>query len=188
VLGDLSAKWWTYVIQHLDTFTTVDCMNSGAQGVVFLFGTMDNQPRQGTCQVKLGSLLFFPLATQVFIDTPPPAGNGSDHDLHQCVADLATPASHLDLSFDRLSVNERLLFSLRAPSPTFRVDGAPFRLPGQSFAAASDGYWVLLPALEPGEHTLKFGGIVAAQTSALANCGPVGPNIQDVTYTLNVSR
>ena len=187
LLGRLSAAWWTYVIQHLDTFASAACAPSGTPHLWFLFGTMDNQPRAGTCNVPPGSRLFFPLATQVAIDTPPVFGNGSLRDLHQCAADLALPASDLHLSVDGVSVNESLLFALRAPSPTFYVDMTNFGFAG-TFPAASDGYWVLLPPLSPGTHTLQFGGTVPPQTSALANCGPAPENIQNITYTLNVAR
>ena len=58
---------------------------------------------------------------------------------------------------------------------------------GGIFPAASDGYWALVPALLPGRHTLKFGGAVPARTSGVANCGPVGPVTQNITYDLTVS-
>ena len=112
-------------------------MSSSTPGVVFLFGSNDNQPHERSCQVKFGSLLFFPLATQAYVNTPPPAGNGSLRDLHQCVADLATPASHLHLSLDGVPTNNRQLFGLRAPTPTFFVDGTPLGFP-KVFPAALD--------------------------------------------------
>ena len=100
VLGRLSAAWWQYVIQHLDTFDTVDCASSGTRGITFLFGTMGTDPVTRSCTVRLGALLFFPLTTQVAIDSPPVFGDGSMRDLHKCAADLAVPASSLHLSVD----------------------------------------------------------------------------------------
>jgi hypothetical protein len=187
VLSSLSARWWTYVLQHLDAFTTTACADSGTPRVIFLFGSMDNQPRKESCQLKVGTLVFFPLATQVAINTPPVFGNGSSRDLHRCASDLATPASNLHLSVDRVSLANQVLFTLRAESPTFTVDGAIFGLVG-GFPAASDGYWGLIPLLIPGTHILKFGSIVPERSSSLTNCGPVRPNIQDITYTLDVRQ
>jgi hypothetical protein len=181
VLGRLSAAWWQYVIQHLDTFDTVDCASSGTRGITFLFGTMGTGPVTRSCTVRLGTLLFFPLTTQVAIDSPPVFGDGSMRDLHTCAADLAVPASSLHLSVDGRSVESRLLFGLRAASPTFSVNL------GGVFPAASDGYWALVPALLPGRQSLKFGGAVPARTSSVANCGPVSPVVQNITYDLTVS-
>ena len=51
---------------------------------------------------------------------------------------------------------------VRVVSPTFEInvgENDPFFPPGTSDdEAVSDGYWLLIPPLSPGEHELAFGG------------------------------
>ena len=48
------------------------------------------------------------------------------------------------------------------PGQTFEFDvvaNNPFRLPaGHSDIAITDGYWLMLPPLSPGQHTIHYGG------------------------------
>jgi hypothetical protein len=60
--------------------------------------------------------------------------------------------------------------------PEGNVLGAPA---GEYGPCADAGYYLLLPPLPPGEHTLRFGGEAES---------PGGPLSVDVTYHLTVAR
>jgi hypothetical protein len=165
------------------------CANDQSGKVFFLFGSFSSEPVKRSCSVPVGTRLFFPL-TNIYVDnSPPPFGDGSLRDLHQCAADL-TPASTLHLTIDGFKVSSKVLFSLRAASPTFYVTYPNALFAANPFIgtvpAASDGYWVLLPALPKGARTLTFGGSVPSHTSATVNGCSAGAVTQDIAYNLSI--
>ena len=76
--------------------------------------------------------------------------------------------------------------------PILRVQSPPFRIPelppfslADDPQAISDGYWVLLPELRAGKHTLFLGGAICDEDKAPSDpSGVIFGN--DVTYEFTV--
>ena len=87
--------------------------------------------------------------------------------LRLCAESFIEPANLLEASIDGKNITN--LDDFRVQSPLFTMslrEDNPFDIienafPGIPQRAISDGYWVLVKGLEPGEHTIEFKGGVA---------------------------
>jgi hypothetical protein len=160
-------------------------------------GTVDH----GTCIVPSGTSILFPLVNYVVADCTSKQQHGKPP--HLCTSDKIIPAhgqpfanltkvandfiNQVDVNTLQATIDGDSLESVRVQSPPggfgVRVSehNALFGELGPIFGpfgtvslhAVVDGYWVLLPPLPPGEHTLTFGG-----------CSPAG--CQTNSYNLVV--
>jgi hypothetical protein len=140
----------------------VDCTAGQSGAVWFLAGTGGGTVER-TCSVKQGKALFFPIGNSI-------AWSDDDSDLDECravAAQYIDPAPTWTCEVDGIPciyTNQ----VVRAQS-----DPLPFDIPGDSWLAVdedgellntpglwkpsiSDGYWVMLPPLSRGEHTIRF--------------------------------
>ncbi len=194
----LSAKWWQWALKF--SFADVPFFNTGGPvdisagqsgNVWFLAGSnngLPNGPRTGV--VPAGKSLFFPLANFIN-DYPcpdptfqPAPGETLEHFLQRTgneILDYYLPPDHLDLFAEIDGVSLTNLSAYRATSSmfTFTADSTVAEHPefdpcitGSPQSGVAVGYWLLLPPLTPGMHTLHFGA----------------PSFfhQDVTYVLTV--
>ena len=83
--------------------------------------------------------------------------------LRQCAVDIIDGVNLLEFSIDGKNITNFEKF--RVQSPLFNMtlrDDNPFDIvndfPGIPQRAVSDGYYVLVKGLEPGEHTIEFQG------------------------------
>lgn len=165
-------------------------------------GGMNDLEDHGTCSVPSGTTIFFPLVNFIVADCTSKQQQSPQLPSGLCTSDIRIPAEgqpFADLrelangfidGVDNLEATldgEPLEFT-RAESPPggFGVRVSPnnalfgdltflFERP-ISLHAVVDGYWGLVTALSPGEHTLTFGG-----------CSPQF-GCQTNTYTLVVRR
>lgn len=183
--SEWSAAWWQWAvslpIDQNPFFDQGGCVN-GANGqsgkVWFLTGVINESGvADRTCTVPQGKAIFFPVVnvecSTLEVGTewfrPDPA------ELPACAAAFADGYTEKFCEVDGVAV--RNLAQYRVPSAVFpltapedNVLGAPA---GSGFAA-SDGYWIMLPPLPVGEHTIRFGG--GSDSFAL-----------DITYHLTVA-
>jgi hypothetical protein len=190
--GDWSAAWWQYVLSipaaanPLNDTTGENCGVEQSSGPVFyLAGSFVGEVTR-SCDVPAGKVLFFPIinAECSTVEDPPFFG-ANEHALRSCAAgfaDLIDPDT-LAVTVDRRPI--RNLRQFRAQSPSFAftfppppaenvlgVDGT------QSGISVSDGYWIALEPLSPGEHELHFEGKLIL--------GPGDEFPQNVTYLLTI--
>jgi hypothetical protein len=189
--GTLSARWWQFVEEFAEAPNPlveqgpVDCSRGQAGSVWFLVGVprapIETTGASRSCEIPSGKALFFPLVNATFINEPGdcdrPAGAGCTvAEKRQRVADFVdrcTVSSTLD------GVQQGMV---RAQSPTFDVTVGPTDVYGipegtRDSAAVSDGFWILLDPLSPGEHQLQFEGL----------CTPPDSFAFQVTYDLTVA-
>ena len=134
---------------------TGDRCSAGQEGPVwFLAGTYGSAPAKRTCRVPPGKHLFFPLINYIVM---PRSCNCSCERMTDVARSMTDQAMGLFVELDGRAVAK--LDERRVASPAGCFDAAE-RIPGgpKIEPSASDGYWMHLPPLEKGTHTLRFGG------------------------------
>ena len=197
VYAKLAADWWDYFINiprdvhpALQPDGPVDCMINQRGNVWFIPSPgPDDIPRHFSCVIKRRTL-FLPLLTQPVFDHPPFFG-----EIGTTLENKRNFLDGVDNAFCGRAWLDGEQTSRTTPTVIIQsvpflyesgVDGAPdvFGLtPGDVFdpEALAGGYWVLLPPLSEGEHTLRITGGVG--------CDPdTGEPLfgLDNTYTLTV--
>lgn len=153
----------------------------GQQGDVwFLAGGFGSAKIHRRCAVPGEKPLFFPLVNMAYWREPGSAGLS-------CAEAQASAALDNDTAIDLFAeldgvpydisearrIRTQSCFNIFARVPT----GAA---PHNAYPSASDGFWLMLRPLEPGKHTLKFGGRYNNRLSEY------GRMIQDIEYELVV--
>jgi hypothetical protein len=197
--AEWSARQWQWVFDqptnHHPLFDTAD-VSAGQSGKVwFLGGTFELTGTPGvtlgiderTATIPTGTSLFFPLVDSEDSDIEEGGPTPEDHlrAVAQAGADAVDPAS-LFCEVDGVPIEGLAIF--RVQSPEFPIgplpdnnileffgENAPGGTPGH---AVSDGYFVMLPPLSAGEHTLRFGGEADFPDGSVF--------MEDITYHLTV--
>jgi hypothetical protein len=193
--GRWSAKWWQWVFDLPDenhplvTNGDVDC-SLGQRGKVWYLAGTTGGSAERSCTIKPRRALLFPLINFVWVNTADdcsgPDGCPPVQEKREVLEWILTNSTcTLYSKIDGVPTIYKV-DQVRTQSPAFPVTvnnsvfqpGIP---PGTvDEEAVADGYWVLVPPLSRGEHTLEFGG----------DCTyPDGNTFSvDVTYDLDVTR
>ena len=183
-LGEWGEDWWNWVYQFpLETNplidTTGELADQGQSGRVwFLAGNIGGTAVR-ECTVPPGKLIFFPIINfNAFAPEDAPDLEGV-----RFIANVSIDAVDiLEVEIDGVPVTD--LYAYRGQSPPggyvqlMPADGlAPgFGLvPGDRDPSVTDGYWIMLAPLHPGEHVVHFRGGITAVFEV------------DLTYFLTVS-
>lgn len=186
-LGDWGAAWWQWVLSIpadrtplKDETGSLCAEGQGAGPVFFLAGSWVGEV-QRTCEVSAGQALFFPLInTECSTVEPDPWYGENEAELRQCAgrnADNYDPDS-LVVTVDGVELGgldqyraQSAVYTFTMPAPNNNILGEPHT----EGLSVTDGYWMMLKPLSPGEHTVHFEG------------APVGAAwSQNVTYTIIV--
>ena len=196
----LSAAWWKYAVAQpvasnplADTTSGAGCRVGQSGPVFFLVGAFGpGTAVRDDCVVPANKFLFFPLLNVIDVHVP-----GDGLDTPELVwADLLSFGFRADTLHARVDgVRVRNLRPSKTPYtgcagpvkgcfprsfsivlPVENVFGIPA---GKYSPAVADGFYLLLPPLKPGSHTITFGG-----TGTFANQDLT----QDITYRLRVRR
>jgi hypothetical protein len=192
-LSALTGQWWGWALSiptgqnpQLDP-TGQDCMVGQRGELWFLAGVFGGGTATRACSVPENKTLFFPVINSVNFNTPDCGQGGENFDVRKLIS-LITPsidaAQNLSVTVDGKPLHKKQLQRvLSVPFPTaipadnvFGSDacGTGVPLPAGIYSPSmDDGYYVLLPALKVGPHTLQF----HAESGAF---------LQDVTYNLTV--
>jgi hypothetical protein len=178
IYDDLSVAWWKYALEQPNTTnplldpTGAGCRIGQSGRVFFLVGTAGTgQATRDQCTVPLGKQLYFPLVNGFDVHVP---GDGLDtpalvwHDLQ------VTLGFRVDSMF--ATVDGKPVINLDPTTSPYRACAGPsvgctsdffldfasdnlFGVPaGRYEPAVADGFYLLLPPLTPGPHTVTFGG------------------------------
>jgi hypothetical protein len=159
----LSAKWWKYLISVPPSTNPIlggpcDAQQKGP--VFYLVGTFGGSAER-SCTIPQGKVIFFPVInTFATVDKNDPNFNTIDK-TKTAIKESIDKATDLQVSVDGVNIN---LDNARAQSPPFSVKVprdnvlGPPEIAGTYPLAFSDGYWVGLEPLDPGEHTIHFAG------------------------------
>lgn len=178
--GDLTAKWWQWAVSipaasnPIVSDTTTDptgelCDVKQSDVVWFLAGTTGGSATR-KCTIPFGKAILFPILTaewsvaeaeglggNCFI--PNVMSGTSEEALRECAK---VTIDHVTLKqADIDGVNVQNLDNYRVQSPLFgfkAVQNNVFAIPKGKSQSVSDGYWILLPSLPKGQHTVHFHG------------------------------
>ena len=207
-IGEWSGKWWQWAFSFPEGFPNgepfkagkVDCSAGQEGGVWFLAGTglASNEPLPGPGQalerickkpIPRGVLLFFPLLNASLYNPDVLCGTSGKPEnctvsekrriLDEIFSDTVpgpyvSQACRLKAALDGKPVQFSDYPIVRTQSPVFPLEG--------DRKAVSDGFWVMLPSLERGKHTIEISGNFCAFNDYTA---PVLFGI-DVRYTLTI--
>jgi hypothetical protein len=196
--GEWAADWvqWAEagpVGQNAVTDTTGEFCdeNQPKKDVWFLAGTFGAIDVERDCTIPQDRALFYPLVEGPWIDCPgTPDEDLSDADVRGILAGIIDTACQLTSTLDGVAISSLRVLTVRAQSPKFRSilpdnpviaeacippSGLGPLVGGETGRRIVDGYWVMLPPLSPGPHTLTLHG---------ALCGRDFEN--GVTYNLTV--
>jgi hypothetical protein len=200
-LSELTAEWWQWAQSiPFDQNPQLDssgqyCMVGQRGPIWFLAGVSGGGPATRTCSVPENKALFFPVINSFWNNTPstnPDCGqSGENYDVKTLIYLIKTTgidsAHDLSVTVDKKALDpKQIQHVLSVPFPTwFPADNVfgPVVCKGQPLPAGiyspsmDDGYYVLLPPLKLGSHTLKFRGEYGSGTGSV---------LEDVTYDLTV--
>jgi hypothetical protein len=193
-LQDLSAEWWRWAlsiptpVNPESDGTGEDCMVGQRGATWFLAGVAGGGSATRTCSIPQGTMLFFPVIDAVNFNSPNVCGQNGKNipvaTLRAQIAPFIDGASKLSVKVNGKEVTNLLqrvqssVFAVALPEdngfdePCARFGGVPA---GIYSPAVADGFYVDLPPLMLGKHTLSFH---AENTSA--------GFVEDVTYNLTV--
>lgn len=172
-LGDWSAEWWKYIFsvpidQNPQFNNNGEKEGNGQSGSVFFLAkgpTDQSNLVERTITISADKAIFFPIlnAENDNIGRPFPL---TVEELREEIAQIEVFATDMYLNINGVEVPSSELFTHREISPVFG-----FTLPENNIynlddpvpagfyePAVSDGYWIMLEPLSPGQHTLTFGG------------------------------
>jgi hypothetical protein len=190
--NEWGAEWWKYVMSFpattspLNDATGANCAAGQSGPVFFLVGTPGGEATRDECVVPVGKSILFPILNGMCAvpdDGPTVAG------MKKVCTDTFDLVDVATVTVDGREP-DNLLDKYRFPSPIFSYTGAidnpydsamtwcaPVCYEGFRESAFSDGYWVLLHPLPPGEHTISFTGAITDWGFRVA-----------VTYNLTVAN
>jgi hypothetical protein len=183
--GEWTAKWWQWVHSIptennpvLDQ-TGEDCTQAQNQTgpVWFLAGTSAGSAER-TCTIQAGKAILLPIINVVGVRT----AAETEEELLTGIKELIDTISTLEASVDGVPLQN--LSNYRVQSPFFN-DTLPndnlLGVPEGTYLAISDGYWVFLEPLPPGQHEIRLRGAIIDPTG-------ITPSFETaVTYHLIVS-
>jgi hypothetical protein len=157
--GDWSAAWWKWALEKtaaespLQDPTGANCAIGQTGSVWFLAGTFGvSTPVTRSCTVRPGVMLFFPVANAFC------SAEGTFEEMQACAKAFMDSATNLAAEIDGVPVQHLGLY--RTDSPDFTLvlpDGNIFGAPaGEYRPSASDGIFLMLTPLKPGNHTIRF--------------------------------
>lgn len=165
-INEWTAEWWRYVLgfpaatNPLADSTGADCAAGQSGHVFFLVGTAGKDPVvRNDCVVPVGKAILFPV---INVMGAVPDDEPTAEALIALVSGVLDYTDKVEVTVDGVSL-ENLLADYRFPSPVFSFDGAvpgiySPQYEGPRAAAFSDGWWVMLPPLPPGSHTIHLSG------------------------------
>ena len=176
--GQLTADWWKWVmaipseINPLLDDTGEDCGVNQQGPVWYLVGTpgdtkignLTTGDAERDCVIPEGKKILFPIINVQCLELNDQIfGPQLEEKLRQCAEDIINDVDILEASIDGKNITNFEKF--RVQSPLFNMtlrDDNPFDIvndfPGIPQRSVSDGYYVLVKGLEPGEHTIEFTG------------------------------
>ncbi len=178
-VAELGDKWWqwgygidTSVVNPFTELGQAGC-DVGLQdngGLLFLVGSPINETTSEfpvhECDVKKGTSILFPILNVACNNLePPPFFGANEQDQRICSNNIinATIFESLQLEIDGKSIHNLEQYRVDSPAGGFEftaVENNPFATPVGDGTGVSDGFWILLKDLKPGEHTVSFSGAI----------------------------
>jgi hypothetical protein len=174
--GEWTARWWQWVLSIPEDrnpaadLTGENCDEGQTGPVWFLAGTFGGL-NQRVCTIPAGKSILFPVMNAECSYAEYPSLR-SESELRECAISSNEGVTELMAIIDGKAINQSKLRESRIESPLFEVNfprGNIFGVPEGPSQAVSDGFWVFLPPLPPGEHEIHFRGAIVGFTDASTN-------------------
>ena len=197
-VSELGDRWWQW-ITGLDKNVVNPFEELGQEGcdvglqdngkLLFLVGS----PRLNTtgdfpeheCGIPQGTSLLFPIVNVVCDDLEPsPFFGAYETEQRICANNLLDRYDNLTLEIDGYEVQNLEQYRIDSPAGGFEftaVENNPVFIPAGNGTGVSDGFWILLKPLKPGEHTITFSGALDFRDTELESIIEAG-----ATYFLDV--
>ena len=167
--GQWTAKWWQWLASiPTDTNPAVDedgrnaAVNQTDPYVWFLAGTVGGKSVHRECMAPARRSILFPVINYEMNPLEKPELKTGTELIRHVIED-EDDIINLEATIDGRGVP---IFRVRSDPPLFSLALPPDNLfntsSGGTTNATSDGYWVFLKSLEPGEHSLYFAGSCSA--------------------------
>jgi hypothetical protein len=174
--GEWTARWWQWIVSlPEDRNPSIDetgenCAEGQSGPVWFLAGTFGGLNTRN-CEIPAGRSIMFPVinAECSYAEYP---DLHTESELRSCAVTSNDGVTELMVTIDGQAINESQLRSYRLQSPLFNLtlsENNIFGLPATTTQAVSDGFWVFLPALGPGQHEIHFRGAIVDFTTVSVN-------------------
>jgi hypothetical protein len=208
---DWVAKYWNWMLSlNTDKATPKPggCLINKSDSMIMLLNTADvNFPPQQVCKISPNQAVMIPLWIG-WCDTGSNGRTATDEQLMKCAREQnlgnirsdvkvdGLPVAKLDIRMSLISgkldykINSPLInitefyskgFNLTIPADTHIAN----QVPG-NWCAVSQGWWVFVKPLPPGEHTI-FYNIRVTPTGPLTSPG-TNPHFADITYKFQVEK
>ncbi len=178
-VAELGDRWWQWGF-GLDNVTIPIFTETGQEGcdvglqdngrLLFLVGSPRDQDTGDflvhECDVKKGTSILFPILNVACNNLEgPPFFGANEQDQRICANNFinATIFESLQLEIDGKPINNLEQYRVDSPAGGFEftaVENNPFATPVGDGTGVSDGFWILLENLKPGEHTISFSGAI----------------------------
>jgi hypothetical protein len=208
---DWIAKYWNWVLSlNTDKATPKPggCLINKSDSMVMLLNTADvNFPPQQVCKISSNQAIMIPLWIG-WCDTGSNGRTATDEQLTKCAREQnlgnirsgvkvdGLPVANLDVRMSLIS--GKLDYKINSPLTNindFYSKGFNLTIPADThianqvtgtWRAESQGWWVFLKPLPPGEHTV-FYNIRITPTGPLTSPG-TNPHFADITYKIQVEK
>jgi hypothetical protein len=154
------SRWWNWSMsipasEHpRENYTPQKCGNNQNGPVWFLADQLGGREER-TCSIPEGKAIFVPLLVGECDYGSPPENNGNDAKTKQCATegdDYGVVHASLDgIEIAKIDRVQSGFFNITKPIADNVYDNAP-----GTFRAFSDGYYLILKPLSPGNHTLDL--------------------------------
>jgi hypothetical protein len=174
--AEWTARWWQWLLsipedRNPGADETGENCDEGQTGPVwFLAGTFGGL-NERVCAVPAGKSILFPVMNAE-CSYAEYAGLHSEPELRQCAVSSNEGVTELMVIIDGQPNNLSELIRYRVQSPLFEINfpsGNIYGVREGPSQAVSDGFWVFLPPLPPGQHEIHFRGAVVDFTTASTN-------------------
>jgi hypothetical protein len=172
--GKTYGEWAALYFQtEFSTVWDPEACSSGRIGNVEILQSTLGGPGEWECDVPAGTAFVFPVITTFFLcptDCGPggAAPNGTVEELRAAAAIIGDAELTMGCEIDGVPVENLLMY--RSQSPVFEgqiLEGCVFNVadsvafpPGPYGPAVTDGYFLVVHPLPPGEHTIHYHAIV----------------------------
>ena len=183
---DLSAAWWQWAFSAPSEVNPVGdrsgehCSVNQRGRVWFLAGGFGSSRISRRCEVPAGKHLFFPIINMVYYPRAANTGFTCEQARRNAALNNDT-AVELFAAIDGVPIADLKRFRASTNVCFDILDRVPKEVGAyRAYPSASDGYWLLLPPLKKGVHTLNFGGRYNR------NSARYGQRVQDIQYEITI--
>jgi hypothetical protein len=189
-LPDMTAQWWQLMFSipsaanPINDTTGSNCMVGQSGPTWFLGGSVTVSPITRSCSIPSGKALFLPVINAANINTPGLCGQPNSQTAKQLragIAPLIDGATRVSATVDGNAVPnivrvQSSVFAIALPADNiFSIECLQTIPEGIYSPGVDDGFYVRLPALSVGKHTIHLHGEI-----------PAFNFVQDITYSLTV--